>query len=83
MPRQDSIFSRVDKDLNKLTNIMISFNFKEIYVTGKLNACELVIQNYKNKKFVKKKELDVMKLARENNFRNIKEQYERKLKGLL
>ena len=83
MPRQDSIFSRVDKDLNKLTNIMISLNFKEIYVTGKLNACELIIQNYKNKKFVKKKELDVMKLARENNFRNIKEQYERKLKGLL
>lgn len=83
MPRQGSMFSRVYKDLDKLINIMIALNFKEIYVTGKLKACELVIQSYKNKKFVQKKELDVMKRAWENNFGNIKEQYERKLKGLL
>ena len=42
---------------------MTFLNFKEIYVTGKVNACEVVIQKYKNKNYVQKKEIKVMEGA--------------------
>ena len=50
-------------------------NFKEIYVTGKVNACEVVIQKYKNKNYVLRNEFVVMKGAWENNTENIQDLY--------
>ena len=41
-------FILVYKDINKLTYIMISLNFKENYVTVQVNACIEFIEKYKS-----------------------------------
>ena len=54
---------------------MICLILKEICVTVQVNACEVVIQKYKNKNYVLRNEFVVKKGAWDNNTENIQDLY--------